>query len=277
MSFRAYFYITLYVIVVLILLISFKFTKNEFPKQERSRFTGYLTWHGKLHHFDQESYDTSLWFLIITNGLSSIYAFIWASKKDLPKKVITYIYQENGSRTTAYFFNILIAYYITFTFISGVALYLLDTGKLFSAFAVLHNAFELAMMLLLLQGGKITSNYFYAIMGCYIFIVNLLDIALPWPIDGTWFKAQGLCLDFGFYIVLTRIYKSTREYVEGLASAQLPLVNEDEHLPFEDDSSISPTIIQHPQQFLLLIFSSAVHIFGNCFSTIFMTDSRRYI
>lgn len=51
MSFRGYLSITFYIIVVLILLVSFRFTKSEIPKQERSRFTGYLTWHGKLHRW----------------------------------------------------------------------------------------------------------------------------------------------------------------------------------------------------------------------------------
>ncbi|CAG8438238.1 2740_t:CDS:2 [Acaulospora morrowiae] len=271
MFYRRIFSITINIIIIFTILLSFRFTKNEFPEQERSRFTGYLTWHGKLSHFDQESYDASLWFWIVINGLSAVYAFVWASKRNLPKKVITYIYQENGSRTTSHFLNVIIAYYITFTFVSGFALFLFDNGKMFSTFAAFHNAFELAMILLFFQGGKITLKYFYATVGGYIFLVNLLDITLPWPINGLWFKAQGLCLDFALCIVFTRTYKATQEYVEGLTSAQLPLVNDEDH-PFEEDSSISPLIIQHPQQLLLLIFSSAIHIVGNAFAALFPSD-----
>lgn len=75
--------------------------------------------------------------------------------------------------------------------ISGIAFFILDIGKLFSTFSVLINIFEVGILLLLFQGGKIATNYFYATVGIYLLLVILLNISLPWPYDAIWFKAQG--------------------------------------------------------------------------------------
>jgi hypothetical protein len=144
-----------------------------------------------LIDFDQQSYDTSIWFLIISSALSGYYSLSWASNRDLPKKYVTYIYQENGSRIPATWINKAIAYYIAFTSFAGMALFYLDTGKLWSTFGVLHNFWEVCILLLLYQGGKITSSFFFAFVAFYVFIVILLSTVLPWPLDAIWFKAQG--------------------------------------------------------------------------------------
>jgi hypothetical protein len=72
-----------------------------------------------------------------------------------------------------------------------MALFYLDTGKLWSTFGVFHNLWEVCILLLLYQGGKITSSFFFVFVAFYVFIVNLLNIVLPWPLDAIWFKAQG--------------------------------------------------------------------------------------
>ncbi|CAG8577486.1 17792_t:CDS:2 [Gigaspora margarita] len=232
-------------IITAILLSFFTLPILDIPLQVAARFTGYPTWHGKLQHYDSEAYDTANWFFIITNVTASIYTIIWASKRDLPKKFITYIYQENGSRIPANFFNNFIAYYISMTAISGIAFFILDFGKLFSTFSVLHNIFEVGILLLLFQGGKIITNNFYAAVGGY-----------------------AMC------IIFTRIYLATRDYVREQTAALLPLANDEEHLPSDDAASISPKIIEHPDQLLLLIFASFIHIIGNIFTVIFSGDGR---
>ncbi|CAG8478061.1 8377_t:CDS:2 [Cetraspora pellucida] len=138
--------------------------------------------------------------------------------------------------------------------ISGITFFILDFGKLFSTFSVLHNIFEVGILLLLIQGGKITTNYFYAIVGTYLFIVMLLNISLPWPYDAVWFKTQ--------------------DYVREQTAALLPMAENEDHLPSDDAPSISPKVIDHPEQLLLLIFASFVHIIGNSFTTMFSGDGR---
>ncbi|CAG8511321.1 16092_t:CDS:2 [Cetraspora pellucida] len=138
--------------------------------------------------------------------------------------------------------------------ISGITFFILDFGKLFSTFSVLHNIFEVGILLLLIQGGKITTNYFYAIVGTYLFIVMLLNISLPWPYDAVWFKTQ--------------------DYVREQTAALLPMAENEDHLPSDDAPNISPKVIEHPEQLLLLIFASFVHIIGNSFTTLFSGDGR---
>ncbi|GBB99788.1 hypothetical protein RclHR1_03630016 [Rhizophagus clarus] len=274
MSYRGCTVITYFVILIL-LLLSFALNKNSrYPIAAPSRFTGYPTWHEELDNFDQQSYDTSLLFLIITSILSGYYSLIWASNRDLPKKYVTYIYQENGSRIPATWFNKAIAYYIVFTSVAGIALFYLDTGKLWSTFGILHNIWEVCILLLLHQGGKITSSFFFAFIAIYVIMVTLLDIVLPWPLDAIWFKAQGLCADCALFIVFVRIYLATREYVKEQSSAQLPITNEDDLSPSDEEPSVSPKIIKHPNQILLLLFASFLHILGNGIPTISPTDGR---
>ena len=74
--------------------------------------------------------------------------------------------------------------------------------------------------------------------------------------------------------MFVRIYLSTQEYVKEQSSAQLPLHNEDDLLPYDEEPSVSPKVIQHPQQILLLLFASFLHIFGNSIPTLSPRDGR---
>ncbi|CAG8575608.1 22314_t:CDS:2 [Dentiscutata erythropus] len=65
-----------------------------------------------------------------------------------------------------------------------------------------------------------------------------------------------------------------QHYVREQTAALLPLANDEEHLPSDDASSISPKLIDHPDQLLLLIFASFVHIIGNAFTIILSGDGR---
>ncbi|RIB03729.1 hypothetical protein C2G38_2149379 [Gigaspora rosea] len=84
-------------------------------------------------------------------------------------------------------------------------------------------------------------------------------------------------LSYAMCIIFTRIYLATRDYVREQTAALLPLANDEEHLPSDDAPSISPKIIEHPDQLLLLIFASFIHIIGNIFTVIFSGDGRAYI
>ncbi|CAJ0752183.1 1051_t:CDS:10 [Entrophospora sp. SA101] len=162
--------------------------------------------------------------------------------------------------------------------LATITLFIFDIGKLWSIFGTLHIIGEVIVMLLLSQGGKISSYWFYGIVGGYIFLVNVINISLSWPYDAIWFKWQ----DFAILIVFTRIYLSTSEYVREQTSAQLPIID-DEDMNMENSSSrneensIAPKIINHPNQLLLLCFASFIHILGNIVHTFNPFDGRRYI
>nr|CAG8446972.1 8683_t:CDS:10 [Entrophospora candida] len=166
--------------------------------------------------------------------------------------------------------------------LATITLFIFDIGKLWSIFGTLHIIGEVIVMLLLSQGGKISSYWFYGIVGGYIFLVNVINISLSWPYDAIWFKWQGFCSDFAILIVFTRIYLSTSEYVREQTSAQLPIID-DEDMNMENSSSrneensIAPKIINHPNQLLLLCFASFIHILGNVVHTFNPFDGRRYI
>ncbi|KAF0457186.1 hypothetical protein F8M41_001220 [Gigaspora margarita] len=113
------------------------------------------------------------------------------------------------------------------------------------------------------------------------FTLPILDIPLQvaarftgYP---TWhgkLQPQGMYLSYAMCIIFTRIYLATRDYVREQTAALLPLANDEEHLPSDDAASISPKIIEHPDQLLLLIFASFIHIIGNIFTVIFSGDGR---
>ena len=66
-----------------------------------------------------------------------------------------------------------------------------DVGKLWSVFGALHNLFEVAILLLIGQNGKIKGNSYYYLWGAYYLIINSACIFLDFPLDAVFFKVQG--------------------------------------------------------------------------------------
>ncbi|CAJ0630290.1 2338_t:CDS:10 [Entrophospora sp. SA101] len=95
--------------------------------------------------------------------------------------------------------------------LTTITLLIFDIGKLWD----LHIIGEVIVVLLLSQGGRISSYWFYGIVGGYTFLVDVINISLSWPYDAIWFKC---------------------EYVREQTSTQLPIID-DEDMNMENSSS----------------------------------------
>ncbi|CAG8585567.1 3976_t:CDS:2 [Paraglomus occultum] len=245
------------------------------PAQDKSRFTGYPAWHGTWQGFDPFVLDAAAGFSVLVGGIAGFLSIIWTNPSyHIPAKCVTSFY--DGSHVTpTTLFNRLLAYYILFTHFAGTAFLVFDLGKLWLTFGVLHNAWEVAILLLLFMGGRVKNQWFFIILFAYIFIVVALGVFLPWPYDAIIFKWQGLCSDFALPTVFIIIYVNTRKYVRNYASDTIPLVLVED----TDDvkHGLFPTTIEHPKQLIPLIFASIVHTGGNILATWFLQSLKAFL
>ncbi|CAG8804874.1 4219_t:CDS:2, partial [Racocetra persica] len=164
----------------------------EIPDQVPYRFTGYLTWLPKLDGFDGNKLDATLLFNQIILLLSSYYALKWTYNPPTSPKLITRFAHigENDVTVTTHYFDSILALYIVMTLLAGVAIFLFGVGKIWVAVGVLHNAAEFTVLVILGSGGKIKSQIFWPILGCYISLVTIFSIFFKFPYDAVWFKGQ---------------------------------------------------------------------------------------
>ncbi|CAJ0881956.1 2210_t:CDS:10, partial [Entrophospora sp. SA101] len=156
------------------------------------RFTGYPQCRVDVIK-NQESYDASLSFMIIVTLISSYYSYKWVNNQNITDKKIHHIFVSREWTLTT------------------ITLLIFDIGKLWD----LHIIGEVIVVLLLSQGGRISSYWFYGIVGGYTFLVDVINISLSWPYDAIWFKC---------------------EYVREQTSTQLPIID-DEDMNMENSSS----------------------------------------
>ncbi|CAG8632284.1 339_t:CDS:2, partial [Dentiscutata erythropus] len=140
-------------------LLFFSFPKEfgDAPQQDISRFTGYEAWHPKVIGYSFQMSDAMTFFAFITTGAAAYLSLKWTEKPPPNKRYASHLI-KNGVKVSTLAFNRVIAYYIAITFICVAAYMILDVGKLWSATGVLHNVFEIAIMLILNFGGKIKSH-----------------------------------------------------------------------------------------------------------------------
>ncbi|KAG9286344.1 hypothetical protein G9A89_014510 [Geosiphon pyriformis] len=261
-------------VALIILILTFpKSNGKAFPEQEPSLTTGFPTWHSKLKNFNFEKKYAAIGFAFTFESLGGILAIKWAYNKKQPRQVISYFYNGVTATITTSVFNHLIALYTIFTALAGLATLLFDIGKLWETFGVFHNLWEVAVLLLLQQGGKINNISRYILtLGIYIFSVHFIVVFLNWPLDATFFKFQGLIFDFALAIVFPIIYISTRKHVREEAETHIPLDNQNDPQEHQEDE-LKPYIIDHPKQLLLLVVASLVHVFGNLANTAFASSA----
>ncbi|CAG8583397.1 7234_t:CDS:2 [Paraglomus brasilianum] len=246
------------------------------PPQEKSRFTGYPAWHGTWQGIDPFILDASAGFSVLVGGIAGFLSIIWTNPSyPISVKCITSFY--DGSHVTpTTLFNRVLAYYLLFTHFAGTAFLILDLGKLWLTFGVLHNAWEVALLLLLFMGGRVKSQWYFIILFVYIFIVVLLSVLLPWPFDAIFFKWQGLCSDFALPMVFTILYINTRKYLRNYGTDTIPLVLI-EDVDEVEKHGLFPTTFEHPKQLIPLIFASVVHTGGNILATWFLQSLKAFL
>ncbi|CAG8510739.1 16470_t:CDS:2 [Racocetra persica] len=249
-------------------LVFFSFPKDlgNAPSQDTSRLTGYKAWHPKVIGYSYQMSDAMLFLILLTTGAASYLSIKWTEKFPPNKKYISY-FIKNGNKVPTILFDRMIAYYVAITFIASVAYAILDVGKLWSAVGVLHNVFEIVVMLSLHYGGKLESHAAFIWMGIYVFLVISLNVWLEWPQDASWFKFQGLCLDYSMIVVFVRLYFTTLKKLREYESMEIPLNRDD---TTDLSPNFYPNTVHHPSQLWLLILASIVHLIGNIGNSIWV-------
>ncbi|GES76753.1 hypothetical protein GLOIN_2v1564425 [Rhizophagus clarus] len=156
--------------------------------------------------------------------------------------------------------------------------WLFDVGKLWSVTGTLHNVLEIAILLSLHKGGKLKSNLTFVWLGGFILLVTILSMKLSWPYDGIWFKIQGLCADYAVIVQFIRIYFLTRKNLREVNDEQLPLNTDELVIHSTSKNKISfdeffPDSVSHPDQLILLILASIVHLIGNIANSIWVRST----
>ncbi|KAF0384725.1 patatin-domain-containing protein [Gigaspora margarita] len=210
-----------------------------------------------------------LGFTSILQIVSGVFMFIWSFKYTALN-----VFRYNGEKASTTFFNKLLAGCSIVTGIAAIALIIIDLGTLWTIIGVIHNYFEVIIIILLHQGGNLAANnniHLYGII--YLLIAEGVTILLQWPYNAFWFKFQGLSVDWVFFIQFMRLYFATkRNYREDYIS-----LSDNERKTEEQDLPDHHKQGYHLKHVLLLPFAAFCHIAGNVLFSIFLTDALAYV
>ncbi|GBB97931.1 hypothetical protein RclHR1_00310059 [Rhizophagus clarus] len=263
--------------ILVLLLISFPKELEEVPEQAIARWTGYRAWHPELIDYNDEIADSLVLLAILLTLGSSYFGLRWSTE---PPKHVSYFYRDGSHEiaTPTAGFNLLLFFYISLTGMAEIFYWLFDVGKLWSVTGTLHNVLEIAILLSLHKGGKLKSNLTFVWLGGFILLVTILSMKLSWPYDGIWFKIQGLCADYAVIVQFIRIYFLTRKNLREVNDEQLPLNTDELVIHSTSKNKISfdeffPDSVSHPDQLILLILASIVHLIGNIANSIWVRST----
>nr|CAG8467624.1 11193_t:CDS:2 [Entrophospora candida] len=170
----------------------------------------------------------------------------------------------------------------------------------FNRIIVLYNfatfGSALIIILAIISGGKFSSVVEYILPILYVLIFGGISIFAEFPFDASFFKFQGLILDFALPIIFMNIYLNTRRnlhndpnysYSRSGGGSYAAVSEEEEQLlgeessedntrqhrqqveipvgkqPVRDEPSYKNDTINHPCQLLLLVVASLTHVLGN--------------
>ncbi|KAG0277669.1 hypothetical protein BGZ95_005559 [Linnemannia exigua] len=182
------------------------------PPQHKSPITGFPTWH---QDYENENKEITLSFtmLALLFTLTASYVAYRATKK--PSRSLTgFVTLPSGNEETSTQINEFIQLYINATLAAVIGYLFFDVGKIWAVIGALHNLLEVALLIVLQSGGRVTGMSFGLYMFAYVCITILLSVYLPWPLDAIFFRWQGLCSDFGLIIMFVRMHKSTKAQLD---------------------------------------------------------------
>ncbi|KAF9975279.1 hypothetical protein BGZ73_001129 [Actinomortierella ambigua] len=210
------------VAMVLVLLGSFAsfigVKLNNPPAQHISPVTGYPTWHEDYKNFNPE---LSMSFTLLSLVFAAFSVFIaWRATK-APSRSLTGWVSKDGREETSFQINLMILYYVYATFLAIAAYMLFDVGKIWAVIGALHNLLEVALLVLLIYGGRVDSLSYFLVMFTYVIITIVLSEYGPWPLDAVFFRWQGLCSDFGLVIMFVRVYITTSNQLKAFGDPNL--------------------------------------------------------
>ncbi|KAI8813881.1 hypothetical protein BJ742DRAFT_787782 [Cladochytrium replicatum] len=153
----------------------------------------------------------------------------------------------------------LIQVYIMATIISAVFVLIFDLSKMFAMAGALHNAAEVALIILLTRTDG--PMIMYPIILAYLPVVWAVSTAAPWPFDAGFFKFQGLISDFLLFFCTVRLYLANRYHHFHPTPEREAFLSEE--CLSEDDEYEGPVY----KRIMFLVLASAFHTAGNLFAT----------
>ncbi|KAF9088251.1 hypothetical protein BGX23_007537 [Mortierella sp. AD031] len=182
------------------------------PPQHKSPVTGYPTWH-QTYENENKEITMSFTMLALLFTTASSYAAHRATRR--PSRSLTgFVTLPSGNEETSGQINQFIKYYIYATWMAVVGYLFFDVGKIWAVVGALHNLLEVALLIVLQTGGRVTGMSFGLYMFSYVCVTILLSVYLQWPMDAIFFRWQGLCSDFGLIVMFVRMHKSTKTQLE---------------------------------------------------------------
>ncbi|CAG8480315.1 36912_t:CDS:2, partial [Gigaspora margarita] len=151
---------------------------------------------------------------------------------------------------TKMLFDTIITGYIIVTFIALITISIFEAGKLWSAFGIYHNVLELCLAAALLQNGKGTFNYIMGLITTVVYSISAVAITsqLDWYWDATFFKFQGLILDFLLPVLFIRVALQTHRQ------------RQSESQPLLGGSSVNTSPLAPQSQLNCLVIAATVHL-----------------
>ncbi|KAF9148672.1 hypothetical protein BG015_009578 [Linnemannia schmuckeri] len=185
---------------------------NDPPPQHKSPVTGYPTWHQDYTNENKEI-TMSFTMLALLFTLTASYVAYRATRK--PSRSLTgFVTLPSGNEETSTQINEFIQLYINATLVAVIGYLFFDVGKIWAVIGALHNLLEVALLIVLQSGGRVTSMSFGLYMFTYVCATILLSVYLPWPLDAIFFRWQGLCSDFGLIVMFVRMHKATKAQLD---------------------------------------------------------------
>ena len=131
--------------------------------------------------------------LLFTTGAA--YAAFRATRT--PSRSLTgFVTLKTGNEEASTQINMFILYYINATWMAIFGYLFFDVGKIWAVVGALHNLLEVALLVVLHNGGRVNSLSFGLYMFVYVCVTIFLSVYLTWPLDAIFFRWQGkhICL-----------------------------------------------------------------------------------
>ncbi|KAI8066478.1 hypothetical protein BC940DRAFT_368085 [Gongronella butleri] len=239
--------ILLALLVLPIVSANWTFEINMVPPRLHNTAFNIATWMVPMEGYDSDAFDTVTVFSAIMMVSATLYAVLRLQQIHRASAQATQPLLSTIGR-----FNLAILGYLITSVVATLTFTFMNVGKIWSAFGVLHNLMEAAMLVTMTcraapkydQSGQI-------VLFLYVMVIMAVVILLPWPLDALFFKWQGLVLDIALSLHLWRLVVHNRQ-----AAALLPFSEEKGH-------AVTPV----HRHLAILAVGATLHSLGNILVT----------
>ncbi|GAN05049.1 hypothetical protein MAM1_0081c04518 [Mucor ambiguus] len=211
------------------------------PSRGLSKLFAIPTWISHIEDYDDDAFNATTIFTVViiaASTLYSLYHIFWVHLPSLPR-----------SRRAIGPFNALILLYLISTFFASFTFSMMNAGRIWAAFGVFHNLFEIALLShIMLRQKSLLERNFVSVCFVYLLLTMFAVIVLPWPLDALFFKFQGLATDFALSIDLGRLYYHNKGLHQKASVGTLVATTDDDCESVDDYTRECDQLVQQLQQ-----------------------------